>query len=219
MDSLEKYARIFDESYKDYADARYQEISNMVAFFDSPQAKKLIDSEQFKEFSNILKPLIAIKNYKSQVPFPEDLGSVLLSIYNVRSNKPSQDDLFKSHKSEFNNLLALQGFQLPTVSAIFHFCHPDSFPIVDVNVEAACALLKERFPDDFEGVDAPMLPAANTSSKNKLDKYLVFIAFINKVKNLQARYGGLLDYRYIDKALMVLGVLRYRTQAEADESH
>lgn len=217
MDNLEKYAKIFDASYKNYADARYQEISKLVMVFDSPDAIKLIHSKHFSEFSNLLKPLIAIKNYKSQVPFPDDLESVLSSISKIRSNKPSKDDLFKSHTSEFNNLSALQGFQLPTISAIFHFCHPDSFPIVDVNVVAACALLKERFPNDFEGFDAPSLPASSTSSKNKLDKYSGFITFVDKVKNLQMQFGGQSDYRYIDKALMVLGVLRFRAQAEADE--
>lgn len=216
MDSIEKYAKIFNESYPDYADSRYGEIKKLVEVYDAPGIFELIDSEDFKKFSTLIRPVVAIKNYKSQIPFPEDLPTVVRCVASIRATKPLPNDILKAHKTQFDQLLSLQGFQLPTVSAILHFCHPSDFPIVDTNVEAACALLKQRYPNDFSAVAEPSLPAANTSSANKAKKYLEFISFIAKVKSLQASYGGQPDYRYIDKALMVLGVLRLRN--EVDES-
>lgn len=215
MDSLEKYAKIFDESYPDYADARYGAIKELIEVYDAPEAIELINGEDFKKFSSLIRPIIAIKNYKSQIPFPEDLASVVQCIISIRGAKPDSDNILKTHRTQFDKLLSLQGFQLPTVSAIFHFCHPEYFPIVDVNVESACSLLKDRSPKDFKDIEKPSLPAANTSSSNKAEKYLAFIKFISQVRKLQASYGGQADYRYVDKALMVLGVLRLRNKAGA----
>lgn len=215
MDSIEKYAKIFDESYPDYADSRYGEIKKLVEVYDAPGVPDLIAGEDFKRFAALIRPVIAIKNYKSQIPFPEDVAAVIQCVASIRAAKPLPGDILKVHKVQFEKLLSLQGFQLPTVSAVFHFCHPNDFPIVDINVEAACALLKERYPDALKNIEEPSLPAANTSSKNKAEKYLAFIAFITKVKALQAIHGGQSDFRYIDKALMVLGVLRLRSKVDA----
>ena len=214
MDSIEKYSKIFDESYPDYADTRYGEIKKLVEVYDAPGIFELIDSEDFKKFSTLIRPVVAIKNYKSQIPFPEDLPAVVRCVASIRATKPLPNDILKAHKTQFDQLLSLQGFQLPTVSAILHFCHPSDFPIVDTNVEAACALLKQRYPNDFAAIAEPTLPAANTSSDNKARKYLEFISFIAKVKSLQASCGGQPDYRYVDKALMVLGVLRLRNKVD-----
>ncbi len=89
------------------------------------------------------------------------------------------NNVLHAHSEQIDALLKLEGFQLPTVSAVLHYCHPNAFPIVDVNVEAACALLKEQHEMDFVNLNKPTLPASNTSVKNKKGKYLAFIVFIN----------------------------------------
>lgn len=218
MDSLDKYKNLFDESYPKYADSQYGEIKRLVEIYDAPDTLDLLKNEEFRKFLALVKPVIAIKNYKSQIPFPEDLVTVVQCVIAIRSTKAKSGDILEAHKTHFENLLSLQGFQLPTVSAIFHFCHPDSFPIVDVNVAAACTFLKTRFPEDFKDIKAPILPAANTSSSKKAETYVAFIAFIDRVRSLQAQHDGQSDYRDIDKALMVLGALRIRKTVDADDS-
>ena len=137
MDSLEKYAEEFDKSYPDYAYARYGEIIKLIEAYDKPGLSEFIEGEEFKKFVSLVRPVIAIKNYKSQIPFPEDLASVVRCVISIRSTRPSPKDILKNHRTCFNELMSLQGFQLPTVSAILHFCHPEYFPIVDINVKAA----------------------------------------------------------------------------------
>ena len=215
MDSLEEYANIFDKEYPAYADARYGEIAALMKIYDTTNVVARAQSDEFAKALQLIVPVIAIKNYKSQIPFPEDLVSVIQCMASIRSITPSGSDILNCHKDSFDKLLSLQGFQLPTVSAIFHFSHPKYFPIVDVNVEAACILLKERYPTDFAALDEPSLPAAATSAVNKAKKYGTFIKFIDKVRELQGKCGGQADFRYIDKALMVLGVTRLRDKVEA----
>jgi hypothetical protein len=210
MDSLEKYARIFDKKYINYSDVRHQKISTLIKVYDTPDVAARVQSGEFAKLIELIAPVIAIKNYKSQIPFPEDLVSVVLCIIEIRSAPPSSSDVLSRHKAPFDKLLSLQGFQLPTVSAVLHFSHPEYFPIVDVNVEAACSHLKKIYPDDFTMLDEPSLPAVTTSADNKTEKYGVFIKFINKVRELQGGHGGQADFRYIDKALMVLGAERLR---------
>jgi hypothetical protein len=215
MDSLEEYANIFDKEYPAYADARYGEIAALMKIYDTTNVVARAQSKEFARFLKLIVPVIAIKNYKSRIPFPEDLVSVVLCMASIRSVTSSGSNKLNCHKPTFEKLLSLQGFQLPTVSAIFHFSRPKHFPIVDVNVEAACRLLKERYPTDFAELDAPSLPADNTSAANKAKKYGGFIKFIAKVRKLQGKHGGKADFRYIDKALMVLGVTRLRDKVEA----
>ena len=214
MENLDRYAQFFDTAYPEYTDARYAEIAQLVSRYDSATALSAIEGQQFRDFVALVQPLIAIKNYKSQVPFPEKVREVVNCIIRIRSAPIGSPDLFANHHSLFEQLISLQGFQLPTVSAVFHFYHPSHFPIIDVNVEAACALLKQRFPNDFARFVAPVLPAPNTSVTNKLNKYAAFIAFIGQVISLQRVHEGNPTYRYVDKALMVLGVPKLRTQVE-----
>ncbi len=214
MDNLDKYAQFFDAAYPNYADARYAEIKQLVALYDSANVLNIVQGHQFSEFVELIRPLTAIKNYKSQVPFPEQLQDVICCIIQIRKKKVGSPDISSNHADLFEKLISIQGFQLPTVSAVFHFCHPDHFPIVDVNVKAACALLKARFPHDFSVLEEPILPAPNTSVRNKMEKYAAFIAFISKVVSHQRVFSGNPTYRYIDKALMVIGVPELRNQAE-----
>ena len=214
MENLERYAHHFDIAFPEYAEIRYAEICRMLSHYDTIGILDIVRGPQFADFVELIKPLTAIKNYKSQVPFPENLQEVTSCIVGIRTTPVSNSDRFRSHTDFFKQLVSIQGFQLPTTSAVFHFCHPHHFPIVDVNVKAACGLLKERYPRDFADIEAPLLPAPNTSALNKLSKYRGFLVFIDRVRSLQQAYGGNPNYRYTDKALMVLGVPELRTKVE-----
>lgn len=184
--------------------------------YDTPDILSVLQGQQFAGFADLVKPLTAIKNYKSQVPFPENLQEVLCCIIGIRVTAVGSPDIFNNHRKLFEQLILVQGFQLPTVSAVFHFCHAGCFPIVDVNVKAACAILKERYPSEFSNYEAPQLPAPNTSAINKLKKYSAFVNFIDRIRSLQQAYDGNPTYRHIDKALMVLGVPEMRNKVERD---
>jgi hypothetical protein len=217
VENLERYTQVFDKAYPNYGEVRYREVLNLVEAYNSADAMDYVRGESFARAASLIKPLTAIKNYKSQVPYPEDLESVIACVINIKRTPVDPNDAIINHSATIKSLLELEGFQLPTVSAILHFCHPNDFPIVDVNVQAACALLKERQSSDFDVEIAPRLPAANTSPENKIDRYRHFIQFIDTIVELQRVYRGDADYRYVDKALMVLGVLRLRNQVERDE--
>lgn len=213
MENLNRYANAFDNFYPRYTDARYGAIQELVARLDQPGVRDALQSDSSLAFAELLEPLIAIKNYKSQTPFPQGFLDALICMLSIRQTTIGEADIFSNHESLFNDLISVQGFQLPTVSAVFHFCSPESFPIVDRNVEGACKLLKERYPRHFANFDAPRLPTL--SAGNKLTYYRNFITFINRVKELQSEYGATPNYRYIDKALMVFGVDKLRNQIEA----
>jgi len=214
MENLDRYARFFDTAYPEYTENRYAYIQRLVLVYDAANTLNVVKERQFAEFVELVSPLIAIKNYKSQVPFPEKLQEVIECIINIRGVAVGSPDIFSNHKALFKQLILFQGFQLPTVSAVFHFCHTDHFPIVDSNVEAACALLKERYPNDFANFKVPLLPKSYTFAENKLDKYSEFVLFINRVMSLQRVHGSNPTYRSIDKALMVLGVPKFRSKVE-----
>ena len=67
MDSLEKYAEMFDGSYPDYADTRYCEISKLIEIYDKPGIEELIKSDEFSKMASLIIPLIVIK--KASSPF------------------------------------------------------------------------------------------------------------------------------------------------------
>lgn len=203
-DKIDTHAQEFDGKFPEYADNRYGEIANLVNVYRKEWAEPFINEngECLNKLLSLIKPIIAIKNYKSQIPFPEKLDEVIRCVISIISTTPNTSEILKNHDRDFKKLLETEGFQLPTVSAIFHFCHPSYFPIVDKNVAKACALLKETYRTEFSCVETPSLPAPNTSLRNKINKYIEFIKFINKVKIL---HGGDVDYRHIDKALMVIG--------------
>jgi hypothetical protein len=214
MESLSQYAEAFDHYYPNYSEGRYAQIALLVERYAEHNVLSHIQSAEFQQFSELLRPLIAIKNYKSQVPFPEDLAAVIENIIHIRRTTVGPIDVFGNHADYFNALIQQQGFQLPTVSAVFHFCHRDRFPIVDVNVEAACVLLKEQYPAEFP-MSAPRLPAPSTSPANKLAKYRDFISFIQKIIELQQEHVEDVSLRYIDRALMVLGNAEFRREMAA----
>jgi hypothetical protein len=215
MRDLSPYVRAFDNAYPDYATAPYEAIKALTERFSSVDLAQEIDSQHFQRFAELLEPLIAIKNYKSQTPFPRDIRTVLRYLIQLKQCAIPSPALSREPQRIFLSIVEREGFQLPTVSAVFHFCHPESFPIVDRNVESACEILKDAHGPDFEAVPAPKLPVATTSANNKLTKYRSFVGFLDRVIELQAQqHGGRPDYRFVDKALMVLGVDRLRRQVE-----
>lgn len=214
MENLERYAAQFDAEYPDYADARYSQISEMMARYDSEAVEALISSGAFKEFVALILPVIAIKNYKTQVPFPEDVLAVVEAVVLARKAAIDAVDRFKELETSFNKLVAIQGFQLPTISAVFHFSHPESFPIVDRNVQAACEILIDR-NSELSGYECPMIPAPGTSAANKLKKYRYFIQVIDGIRAAHPESAVKNSYRNMDKALMVLGSPELRKKVEA----
>ena len=214
MIDLEPYASQFDKVYPNYGDARYKDLLGLMAHYDSPSILEVLSSEQTKRAIDLIAPLIEVKNYKSQVPFPRDVLGVVSCIAGIRTTAVSPSDVFAHHGTLFERLVETQGFQLPTVSAIFHFCHPGYFPIVDVNVESACRLLQSRFPEDFQSIQTPKLPSLQAKSNTKLESYRCFVRFLSKVIDCQRRYTPGADFRFVDKALMVFGVDRYRSPIE-----
>jgi hypothetical protein len=216
MINLQPYVEAFNDLYPDYADARYSEIQALMAVYHDEQVQKIVSGVDFKRYSELLVPLIKIKNYKSQIPFPDQISSVLLKISRLKQSEVPAVPLSGEPEKIFLEFIAMerQGFQLPTLSAVFHFCHPNDFPIVDTNVEAACRLLANWYPGDFGGLEIPRLPVSQTSPANKLRKYRAFIAFLDKICASQSRYMAEVDYRLIDKALMVFGVEKLRNGVE-----
>lgn len=186
----------------------------MMARYDSAAIEAILASDAFKSHMAIILPVIAIKNYKTQVPFPADVLAVVEAVVMARKATIDAADRFKNLEAPFNELEAIQGFQLPTISAIFHFCHPENFPIVDRNVQAACEILIDRNPE-LTAYECPIIPASGTSAANKLNKYKQFIHVIDGIKAAHPDSPLKNGYRGIDKALMVLGSPKLRKKIES----
>ena len=215
MKNLEIYRRYFDQAYPDYADDQYIAISNLVAALPNTQVvSEILETESAKKIVDLIIPLVKIKNYKSQIPFPENIHDAVKIIIEIKNSQP-EENVSKRHVELFENIVNIKGFQLPTISAVLHFCHPTTYPIVDRNIEEGCGLLQKEYPDEIQEDAVPSLPASTTSSNNKLSKYRGFIKFLANLKKLhneqhETTYG----FRELDKALMVYGVSRLRTSAE-----
>ncbi len=214
MRNLEPYRAFFDTAYPDYAELQYAEMRWLVSVLPKVEvAEALLYSDEARLICELITPVIKIKNYKSQTPFPLALYEAAMLVVKIKNSAPAEN-VSKRHVAMLNELLEIQGFQLPTASAVLHFCHPDTYPIVDRNIEAACGLLANEFPEEL--TDAPpSLPASTTSNSNKLEKYRSFISFLRSIAHLhnqqhQTHYGC----RELDKALMVFGVERLRKGAE-----
>ena len=214
MQNLEIYREYFDEAYPDYADHQYDQIRQFILSLPiTAEAITLLNSEEARRIYQLLIPVIKIKNYKSHIPFPIELYEAALIIVNIK-NSTSTENMSETHIALFNDLLDIQGFQLPTVSAVLHFCHPSVFPIVDRNIEAACKLLANDYADELQ-LASPSLPVSTTSNSNKLEKYVCFMEFLNRLSMLhnqehETNYG----LRELDKALMVFGVERHKVDAD-----
>lgn len=205
MENLKEFADKFDSVFPRYTDDRYDSIRGLVESYSSLDSS-ILDGDMFAKFVEVLRPLVSVKNYKTQIPFPENPKTVIRCCIEIKKATVDRDNIFANLAPQFMELIEQPGFQLPTVSAIFHFSHPEAFPIVDINVEHSCRFLYENNKQDFPGLKAPKLPMHSDSEEMKLDKYKGFIKFLDKVLALQrAYYPGQIDYRFLDKALMVLG--------------
>lgn len=213
MKNLEIYRKFFDTAYPDYLDTEYEEISRLMrAIPDIDKVISTFKSSEAKDLLGLIIPLIKIKNYKSQIPFPEDIFHTTKLIAEIKNGTP-MDNLSEEHVGLFGELLEVEGFQLPTVSAVLHFCHPDFYPIVDRNIESACDSLLKEIQDS--GITKPKLPASTTSTNNKLTKYRQFILCLTKLRKLHNRqHATNYSFRELDKALMVYGVDSLRKKAE-----
>lgn len=214
MQYLEPYKNYFDQAYPDYGDNNYSQIVQLLQNLPSDHVvADILGSDQANLIFQLLAPLIRIKNYKSQIPFPVEVYAAAQMVASIRNSQP-EADLSAEHKGCFKQMLQLEGFQLPTVSAVFHFCYPDWYPIVDRNIAAACGLLRIGFPYELTET-LPPLPAGATSSSNKLQKYQKFIVFLNRIKTVHnAEYETNYSFRDLDKALMVYGVREFREHVE-----
>jgi len=210
---LSLYQKKFDQQYGEYAE-NYKIVKAHTNRLNTRGLLQELTSVEFRRFATLLEPLVWIKNYKTQSPFPVDVVSVLRCIIELKRSSIPAARLSKEPERLFLEILRKQGFGLPTVSALFHFCHPNRYPIVDRNVEAACNVLKRQHATDFEDLDAPKLPDAKLPETMKLARYRSFITFIDRIKNLQKQqHGGRPSYRFIDKALMVLGAEELKRRA------
>lgn len=211
MINLEKYRNYFNQAYPDYADGEYSQISDLVrALPADEEVARVLSTADAQAALGLILPLIKIKNYKSQIPFPVDLFEAVGLIAEVKNSVPAIS-LLDNDAKVFERLLSVKGFQLPTISAVLHFCHPEIFPIVDRNIEAACGLLSNECPNEFDEKLVPTLPAYTASAKNKLSKYKGFVQFLSSVKNKHneehdTQYG----YRELDKAMMVYGAPNFK---------
>lgn len=215
MINLEQYRNYFSQAYPDYADGEYSQISDLVmAIPTDEEAARVFSSADAQAALGLLLPLIKIKNYKSQIPFPDHIFEAAALIAELK-NSASTASLLGNDAKLFEKLLSMKGFQLPTISAVLHFCHPEIFPIVDRNIEAACGLLSNECPDEFDEELVPALPAYTTSAKNKLSKYRAFIQFLTRVRNTHnEEHGTQYGYRELDKAMMVYGAPNFKIAAE-----
>jgi hypothetical protein len=212
---LHPYEMKFNELFPAYADGRYDRLLTLVSerCANSEMSQVLIASQEFQDVVAILQPVIEIKNYKSQIPFPIELQKILSDFVELKSCIPDKNLLANAGLSRiFLSAIDVGGYELPTLSAMFHFCHPNHFPIVDVNVQAACLFLKES---DHMSRDSPRLPAYNAKPQTKLTRYVEFIGFIDALIDARCTgnsTGEPLTYRFMDKALMVLGAAQRKME-------
>lgn len=206
MENLDEFAKEFDKIFPHYTDTRYNSIKKLIDSYSSVDAS-ILDGEMFANFVEILRPLVSVKNYKTQIPFPEDPKTVIRCCIEIKKAPINRKDIFAGLETQFKELIGQAGFQLPTVSAIFHFSHPETFPIVDINVEHSCRFLYENNKQHFHDTDAPpRLPTHGDTEDVKLEKYKRFIKFLDSVIALQKKhFSSQIDYRSLDRALMVIG--------------
>jgi len=212
---LRPYQEHFDVAYEEYGDTNYEELQNRMSAHEAISRQvKALDAEILETIRLYLAPIVSIRNYKAQVPMNEDVLSVADCVAALAS-ETAVAPLEDGHCDAFCRLLDMKGHQLPTVSAYFHFCHPNEYPIVDRNVQNACELLSSADESLLPEFAVPVLPYVNTSRTNKKTKYLQFIAYLSNLRDLHNdKHGTNYEYRDLDKALMVYGVKRLREAVE-----
>jgi hypothetical protein len=230
MKSLEPYVQFFPTAFPDFADRPYAQLRALMSLYAADDNISFLNEPAFARAMALTEPLVAVKNYKSQVHSPKNLASAVRCIAQIRYKAvelTEDDPMIGVHRADLADLLRLEGFGLPTASAVLHFAHPKHFPIVDKWVAAACKILKERHPTDFDGMAAPRLPqGARGKVKARVTKkevarliarYERFIAFIRRICELQSSYRTKKSLRYVDQGLMVLGKPKARRIVEGSK--
>lgn len=205
MQNLEKYARQFPKKFGPYSDARYTAISGLISQLDQRDVRKHVCSKHFRRAVSLIQPLVAIKNFKSQTPFPQDIAAAVEAVLSIRTARVRRASRFDDIEDGFAALNKIEGFGVPTISAVLHFCHPHQFPIVDRNVLHACKILIDKYPREFAGYACPGLANRAAHVGVKLQRYEQFVCVIDRIIERHPPSPIKASYRAIDKALMVLG--------------
>ena len=214
--NLEAFRQRFDSNYPRYTDAPYFEILNLISELDDGD-RDLLTSRDGARVLNLLLPVIKIKNYKTQVPFPENVTDLVDLILRLRFTEISGPESWMKIEDLLMRLLAVQGIQLPTASAYLHFCHPEHCPIVDRNIQSACEILFITHPDRYT-LGLPRLPSQSATSDSKVQSYNSLKLFLDETRLYQNQtYNTDWCFRDLDKALMVLGVSRLREAVAASD--
>jgi hypothetical protein len=203
MINLQPFKNRFDSEFPAYSSEHYQKIRDCVAAIPTAEkVEELLASTPGKQVLDLLHPLIEVKNYKSQVPFPTNPYGALCNIAKLKDlgAPQAESETFGAQRFDiFKALIDNKGLDLPTVSAIFHFCFPGSYPIVDRNIAAAC---NELCPLE----QPPALPTYGASADYKWKVYERFTDCLNRLMAAHNKaYETGYDFRSLDKALMVYG--------------
>jgi len=226
LEDLTKYRNQFQSEFPKYSSQRYAAIVQLFEAFDDPDACTVIASSAFENFLRFVKPIVAVKDFKSQSSFPESKLSLVIEkaaelrnldkrlkcdhknfekIFQelVSSTKQGKTESSKSAKKSVRT-----GFDFATGSALFHFCMPDKFPIVDMYVKEACKYLNDKYAREI-GCHYPEFPSAKASAAHKWKCYKDYIQFLESIRVTQnrrgTRGGEKWKLRDLDCALMVLG--------------
>lgn len=219
MINLEPYKNHFPNAYPNYADGPYRNILELIDLIPKDEeVAEILSSADGQNTLALILPIVMIKNYKSQIPFPPNLSEVVVMITQIKNHDPDIG-VQNGNVALFEQLINTTGFQLPTVSAVFHFSHPNAYPIVDKITTRACTRIHENHPDEFPNINAaPTLPAQMAGAAHKLECYRNFIEFLNVLKDAHNnQYQTDYNFRDLDKALMVYGVDALRQAVEHAE--
>jgi hypothetical protein len=216
---LRSAAAKFLDEFPKYNDVAYREVVKSIGEYAQPgrgQAiSTLLASDQFTKAWMAIRPVIMARNYKSQIAFPVApmaIAELVALVIDLRCSKPGKHP-WDSQKVRrlFGDLIVGRGFRLPMVSALFHFSHPTIFPIVDVNVQRACAKLKRAYPDLLGDLAAPKLPGGHVYKlgcngiEDLFKAYEAFDVFIRRLRAQRKILDKPENLRFLDKALMVIG--------------
>lgn len=85
MIDLEPFIALFNTKFPEYGDEPYNEICDLAESLADDNIQNLIANDQFDEFVACVSPLIGIKNYKTQIPFPLNLRAAIQNLVDVKN--------------------------------------------------------------------------------------------------------------------------------------
>jgi hypothetical protein len=92
-------------------------VLRLVKAYDVADVKDYVKGPDFGKAARVIEPLTAIRNYKSQVPYPSDIAGTITCIIELRKTNVTRKDVLCRHYDTLTRLLGIGAFQLPTVSA------------------------------------------------------------------------------------------------------